>query len=587
MDITPTLSKIEDVNIIAWMFENNIVTERGRPFDFDRFSFMIDPYLDWSPEQATRKCSQIGWSVMTNLKLFYAGKFGIPGYGLPAANVIYTLPSDKDVSDFVPSKTNKLIENNKILQTYIKGDSGSSKDVDSITRKKIDNSFLYFKGTRSKTAALMISSDLNIHDESDRSEPLAIEQYKSRQNDSLYQGRWIFSNPSAPNMPADRFFQDSDQKHWFIKCQGCGKWQYLDWKPLTENNFSKSVNHCWVDTENAQYICSGCGIPITDENRKRGRWVKKYSDRKISGYWVNHLMCSWVPCAKIVEAAKGDKGYFNNFVLGLPYVGSDVVVNGQTIVDNIVLTDKKYERGKVAMGIDNGDIKHYVIGDTEGIWEIGKTKDWDDIKRLIAKYDPYFVVDLNPYPNMPRELTRDHRKGYASFYKEGNTSDMQLVEWGRYDAEKGSMVYPFRNRVFDALIDYIFNGKLKFFRAKAYWEEYISHWETLYQAKIVDPKTGVTTTSWATSTGMDHYAHATLYYYVALSRLMTAHGEVLAGLSLSPAQAIARDVGGVRNSPEIKLDDEGNATMVPLHKYLDLTQLKKKASGNGSVSGSM
>ena len=142
---------------------------------------------------------------MTNLKLFYAAKFGIPGYSLPAANVIYTLPADKDVNDFVPSKTNMLIKQNKTLQQYVLDENGNSRyGADSVTRKRVGDSMVYFKGTRSKTAALMITSDLNIHDESDRSEPSIIDEYSSRVATSIYKGRWVFSNPSAPGMPADQ-----------------------------------------------------------------------------------------------------------------------------------------------------------------------------------------------------------------------------------------------------------------------------------------------------------------------------------------------------------------------------------------------
>lgn len=574
-----SIKDIEHVNIIAWIIANDIKTERGVPFDFDRFSFMIDPYLDWTPLQGTRKCSQIGWSVMTNLKLFYAAKYGIPGYGIPAANVIYTMPTDNDIKAFVPSKTNALISNNKVLQDYFKDESGNKVDANSIERKKIGNSFVYFKGTRSQTAAIALTSDLNIHDEADRSDKNIIGMYESRLGTSLYKGRWIFSNPSAPNMPADLMYQISDQKHWFVKCEHCGHWQYLDWKKLSEHEFIKS-NYCFVDDKNAMYVCSGCGLELTDDNRKRGKWVKKFSDKDVSGYWVTHMMCNWISVKEmlITEQTK-DKAYFNNFALGLPYVGSDVVVDGQTIVNNIVLDEIRFTPGRVAMGVDNGNDKHYVIGDERGIWEIGKTQSWEHIEMLINKYKPYTVIDLNPYPNKPKELAMKYRNVWCSFYI-NDEKNLELVEWGNRD--KAHMVYPHRNKIIDDLINYIFDGKIKFFKPRSYWEEYISHWETMYREDEQN-SLGIIRGLWKTSTGKDHYCHATVYFYAALSKMIGAGGKVLNTKGDVIAQ-VAHELGGIPTSPSAGSQPntiQAGTMMNPLNL------IKKKKGASGAISGKM
>lgn len=584
--------KLESDNIIAWIFANSIKTERGIPLTFDRHSFMIDPYLDWTPEQGVRKASQCGWSTMTNLKLFYSARFGIPEYGLPAANVIYTLPSDQDVNAFVPSKTNLMIKNNPTIQDYLRDENGKV-DTDSIQRKKIGNSMVYFKGTRSKTAALMLSSDLNIHDESDRSEQSIIGEYESRLANSMYKGRWIFSNPEAPNMPADLMYLDSDQKHWFIKCEHCGHWQYLDWYKLSEHEFVKSM-HCFVDDTQGFYVCGSCARVITGENRLRGRWVKKYQDRKISGYWVSHFMYSWIPASELIQVEKKkSKAYFMNFVRGLPYIGSDVVVDSQTIVQNIILdSERKYVKGQVAMGVDNGDIKHVVIGDREGIFKVFKTKSWDDVELAIQKYEPVTVIDLNPYPAKPRELAAKYRpKGnhrwrvYCSFYIQ-SSKNYELIEWGMDD--KAHMVYPVRNMLFDDMIAYIAAGNMKFFQPKGYWEEYISQWETMYRGDFVgtrradevglgapqQPMQGV----WLSSTGNDHYAHATLYYYVALSKIISGGGQVM---QQEPSlEQVKKELGGVRTVPDVN-----QGFMAPKRSYIpDLSKLGQKKKGTGAAS---
>ncbi len=592
------LQQLESTNIIAWILLHGIKTERGVPIEFENHSFMIDPWLDWSPLQGTRKASQCGWSVMTNLKLDYAAKFGIPGY-IDAANVIYTLPTDNDVNAFVPSKTNLLIKNNPIIAEYLRDENGKV-DSDSIQRKKIGQSMVYFKGTRSKTAALMLSSDLNIHDESDRSEKFIIDEYESRLATSPYKGRWIFSNPSAPNMPADLMFLDSDQKHWFIKCEYCGHWQYLDWKKLSEHEFVSGAMHCYVDDTKGCYVCGKCARPISDDNRKRGKWVARYKNKEVSGYWVTHMMYSWITARQLIETEKKkDRGYFMNFVMGLPYIGSDVVVDSQTIVQNIVLDEVKWERGKVAMGVDNGDIKHIVVGNEQGIFHIQKTKSWDDVEMLIRKYEPVTVIDLNPYPAKPRELAAKYRPAgdkrwrvYCSFYIE-QSKNYELIDWG--DGDKAHMVYPVRNMLFDDLIAYIHNGNLKFYGAKSKWEEYIAQWETMYRGDFVGIQRAkeVSMTQpheqargvWLSSTGNDHYAHATLYFYVALSRIISGGGKILQGVK-DPIRQVAKDMGGIPTSPVIKTEDEALDQQMVQHKTFipDLSKLGKVSRSSGSVS---
>lgn len=575
------LKQLEPHNPIAWILANDIKTERGISFDFERFSFMIDPYLDWTPLQGTRKCSQIGWSVMTNLKLFFAAKYGIPGWDVPAANVIYTMPTDNDIKSFVPSKTNALIANNKPIKDFLTDEYGNRPDANSIERKKIGNSFVYFKGTKSQTAALAITSDLNIHDEADRSVKEIVDQYESRLGTSKYKGRWIFSNPSAPNMPADLMYQISDQKHWFIKCEHCGHWQYLDWKKLTENEFKKA-NHCYVDVKNKCYVCSKCANPISDDNRQRGKWVRKFSDRDISGYWVTHMMCSWISVREmlITEETK-DKGYFMNFALGLPYVGSDVVVDGQTIVNNIVLDDIQWKPGEVAMGVDNGDEKHYVIGNEQGIFEIGKTKSWEEIEMLIRKYQPYTIIDLNPYPNKPKELAKKYRHTWCSFYV-NDRKNLDIVTYGVRD--KQHMVYPDRNKVIDELINVIFDGKIKFLKSKSYWEEYIAHWETMYREDEEQTSLGIVRGIWKTSTGMDHYAHATVYFYLALAKMLGGRATVMQGPGNSALEQVAKAVGGVRRAPEPGSQPQ---TIKPGRSFIPDLSKQSKHGISGSRSGKM
>ena len=595
--------QLQDRNMIAWIMHNKIKNERGVPISFKDHAFMIDPYLDWTPEQAAKKASQCGWSVMTNLKLFFAAKHGIPGFGIPAANVIYTLPSDADVKAFVPSKTNLLISNNPVIASYVRDHGDGEKlhrgrDVDSIQRKQIDQSMVYFKGTKSKTAAIMLTADLRIHDESDRSDQTVIEMYESRTSSSLYKGNWTFSNPSAPNMPADLLFQNSDQKYWFIKCGSCGTWQYMDWFDLSEYDLAYDSNnpHCFVDPVKEQYVCCYCAGVITDDMRRRGKWIRKYSNRKISGYWVNQMMYPWISAASLLPVKKNkSKAYWLNFVMGVPYVGSDVKVDSQVIMNNMVLDKVDWKPGEVAMGVDNGDIKHYVIGNKYGIFKVGKTKSWEDIDSLIRMYQPVTVIDMNPYPSRPREMAKSNwgmGRVYLSFFVK-EPKNYQLWQWGD-TYETMHMVYPNRNKSLDDMIGYIAEGSMKFFGSKSDFEEYIKHWETMYRADMigtqklteglapdtVQPMEGV----WLSSTGQDHFAFATLYFYIALSKIIGGAGQVLKSPNV-PMQIMGQPTtgGSIPVTPAQGPDPNTHRPMFNLKNLLN----KKNSGGGGSTSGTM
>jgi len=177
----PTINP-EDLSILAWIFKNQVVSEKGDMLDFTDHPFLIDILTDWSKEIVIKKCAQIGGSVTFNLKaLFAIIKFGW--------NIIYTFPTDSDVSEFVSSKTNKILSANPQVFKGI--------DTDNIERKEFNSRFMFFKGTVSKTAAIMTTADLLIHDEASRSDQSQIDTMKSRIKASKYKGRWLFSNPTT------------------------------------------------------------------------------------------------------------------------------------------------------------------------------------------------------------------------------------------------------------------------------------------------------------------------------------------------------------------------------------------------------
>jgi len=479
---------------IFWLEDTHILTEKGLPFEFTDHKFLKEPFDDWTPIQTARKASQVGFSTMEILKSLYAAKY-------KKWNIIYSLPTFNDVGQFVPSKVNPIISTNAQLSEW-------TRDKDSVNQKKVGERFIYYRGASSgkqskdemeSGTGIMLTADLLVMDESDRSTQAILEQYESRLAASDYKGRWYFSNPTHPNTLTQKVWDKSDQKHWFIKCPHCKEEQYLDW---FEN----------IDKEIGEYVCKKCHGIIDDDTRRNGRWVKKYSHREgISGYWISHLICPWISAKTLIEAeATKSKQYFYNFHLGLPYRGTDVVVDKELILRNVV-NGENLEINNV-IGVDTGLTMSYVLGNKQGVFKVGQTTSWDEIEALMRKYEATAVFDALGDLTKPRQLRDKYRGRVWLCYFKRDKDRPESIKWDSPEMA----VYADRSKIIQRVIDEFVDGKIKFFIEPDRLGTYVKHWETLSQVEETD-SIGITRKVWETE-GENHLLFATIYFFLALQR---------------------------------------------------------------------
>lgn len=479
-------------NIMKFITGNNIVNEKGEPITFDKRFFLYDILTDWSQYQVIKKCAQVGMSVTEIVKTLYA----VRTYKW---NIIYTLPSDDDAAEFVNTKTNKLIQANPQAFYGIQSDN--------VERKEIEDRFLYYKGTISKTAAIATTADLLVHDEKDRSSQTVLETYKSRIKNSSFKGIWELSNPSVEKNGVDLTWQKSDQKEWEIQCAKCKTWQILTWPES-------------IDLQTANYICKHCGRILSDSERAWGRWTAQMPGMAISGYHISLLMAPWTPAQEIIDDSEGDQEYFYNFVLGEPFSPGNMRVAKTTILD--CWTPKSIETGQWYLGVDVGNIKHYVLGSEKGIIEIGTFTQWHNLDELLTRYKPICVIDANPENDMARYYVNTYDNVFMSYYN-ADKQKKELVKWG--EGDDYGVVHSDRNRLMDTVINEFLRGKILVGLAtNKLLRTYLAHWETLRRIKEMD-KNGVERYVWESTTGQDHFAHATAYYYLAT--LAKGYGVVM------------------------------------------------------------
>lgn len=514
------MPKLEDISIHAWIQAYQIKNEKGEPIDFYDHRFLFQPYADLSAKQVYLKAAQVGLSTMQIIKsLWLAKKFGL--------NEIYTLPTESDVQDFAGGKVNPIISQNPILQKYVD-------TKDSVEQKRLGNATIYYRGTFTQKAAIMVSSDINMYDEVDASNQGVIEQYASRQQHSKFKFEHYFSHPSTDGYGVAKVWELSDQKHWFIKCGECEKEQYLEWP--------KSV-----DKERKCYQCKFCKGEITDTMRRNGRWVAKFKDRAYSGYWINLMMAPWVPATEILQKFnEKSEEYFYNKVLGLPFVGGGNKLTKALLMRNLtekLITPEGDDR--VVIGIDTGKHIHYVCGTEKGIFYYGSCSDYDEIDKLMERWNrAIIVVDQGGDLIGSRQLRERYvgRVFLCSYGEDRKT--LELVRWGKND-EDGSVIAD-RNRMIQLVVDEFSDKRISLQGNENDWYDYWLHWNALTRITEETDRKQIRKV-WVRN-GPDHWAHATTYWRIGMMRFGNGKGGVI------PAEDEGRGFKAMKTNPEIAPD---------------------------------
>ena len=493
------MPKLSEISVHAFLQEYHIKNEKGDPIDFYDHRFLFQPYSDLSPKQVYLKAAQIGASTMQVLKSLWLAKM----YNI---NEIYTLPTESDVQDFAGGKVNPIINQNPILQQYVE-------QKDSVEQKRVGNATVYYRGTFTQKAAIMVSSDANFYDEVDASNQGVIEQYASRLQHSKYKWEHYFSHPSTEGYGVDKIWQLSDQKHWFIVCGSCKQEQYMSWP--------ESVNmEGW-------YQCKYCDALITDDMRRNGRWVAKYKDKEFSGYWIPLLICPWVPATEIIQKFnEKSEEYFWNKVLGLPFVGGGNKLTKSLLMRN--LTDEQITpegNDRVVIGIDTGKHLHYVCGTEKGLFYYGTCSNYDEIDTLMERWPKAIIVIDQGGDLIGSRQLRERWIGrvFLCLYGEDRKT-LELVRWGEKD-ENGAVTAD-RNRMIQLVVDEFTDKRLPIMGTENDWYDYWLHWNSLTRISKENERKQIKK-EWIRN-GADHWAHATTYWRVGMMRFSTRGGVIQA-----------------------------------------------------------
>lgn len=380
--------------------------------------------------------------------------------------------------------------------------------------------------------AMMVPSGLNIHDEVDASDSNVITQYETRlqaQKDGGW--RWYFSHPSLMGHGVDVYWQQSDQKEWYIKCNHCNYEQSLKWPDS-------------VSVERSCFVCRDCGEELSESARVgHGRWLNRdgtpwngtvSGEYKFSGWHVSQLMLANKSAAQIIEAYNDplkDQQYFTNYVLGLPYAGSDDRVEPAVVLRNCVDSVNLQEK-RIVIGCDTGHGLHYVVGNSDGVFYYG------DDHNTTASRTPYDTIRgfLNRWPKSVavfdqggdligvRQLQHEYPGRVFLCYYQQDRKSVEIVDWG--EGDEYWKVRVDRNRMMTLMVEQLRDiGRYKFNGKTEDWQDFAEHFKYIYREKIEmkDTKGKDNSTLYANKyvwkrNGPDHWCHALLYFSVGMQR---------------------------------------------------------------------
>ena len=477
------------------------------PIEFKKRKYLYDIYNDLSSLQVLLKPPQIGATVMNTIKAFYVAK-------KLKRDIIYTLPTDGDITDMVGGAINRIIAQNPILMEWVK-------DHDTIEQKFVGQNIIRFRGTFTPKQATMVPSGCNIHDEVDSSNSVVITQYENRlqaQEDGGF--RWYFSHPSLQGHGVDIYWQQSDKKEWVITCGHCQKQQILAWPDS-------------LNLERGTYQCKGCKGTLEDEWRINGDW-KPTATGPFSGFHVSQMML-YNKTAEDIITAKNDplknEQFFYNYVLGLPYVGSENKITSDIVLKNVV-PEINEQNDRIIIGVDTGLPVHYVCMNKQGVFYYATCKapaadydPYDELEGLLKRWTTSIIVaDQGGDLIGIRKLQAKYPgRVFLVWYRKDRKSK-ELVEWGEND-ELGTVRID-RNQWIQWMVEQLRDvGRIRLNGTVEEWKEFASHFDNIYrEIKVALDKPGKDVATnygaeliWKRN-GPDHFVHCLGYALAGLDR---------------------------------------------------------------------
>lgn len=234
-----------------------------------------------------RKPSQVGITEFNINLALWAADTGYGGRGV----VLYLLPTQEMADRISQTRVGKAITESPYLRRRATPDAGVARAPANVHRRTIGPGVIYFTGTENETQYSGIDADVVILDEFDLMSEDVLSIAQARLRSSRSPRIVVTSTPTIQDFGVTHLFDESDQRHYELRCPGCESWQ--------EPQFPDGV-----DWDRMQVICRVCGVGL--DPRGEGRWFPgDPSNEKIRGYQLNRLILPNPPLLPMKLALEG------------------------------------------------------------------------------------------------------------------------------------------------------------------------------------------------------------------------------------------------------------------------------------------
>jgi len=480
----------------------------GRPFSLEGHEYQRDMLEEEAIRQVFLKGAQVGVTSIIMLKTLY---------GLISARylqgALYLFPSRDDVNDFSSGRFNPLINDNEEMAKYIK--STDAKNI-----KRIGRAMLYMRGARatskihgmkrSSTALKSVPVDRVVFDERDEMANDMVDLALERMSHSEIKEEVHLSTPTIPDYGVDKLFQDSDQRHWLIKCSKCGGLTCL------ETEFPD----CLHELKNGKVLrlCQRCRR--AEIFPKDGQWVPKYPEKAkdLVGWRISQLNSMPVDPAQILklylDPPNGNISEVYNSKLAQAHIAAENRLTYSEVIKLCGIESiQESDKGPCYMGVDVGSLIHCVIGKKHDkgaeIVYAGAFPEWSQLNSLVKRFNVVRgVIDGLPETRLSREFAKDnHGKVYCCFYNEHQKGS---YGWN----EKELTVTVNRTESLDASHEELRQGRVVLPKESEIIQEFATQCSNIARVLQTDPETGASRYVYL-KTGPDHYRHAGNYFTMA------------------------------------------------------------------------
>lgn len=487
--------------LAAWALRR--IRLEGRAFSFAGHAYLRAIYDETAPHVVLMKAAQIGGTTWAVLRSLHACLQGL--------NVGYFFPTRSDVLEFSKSRVAPLIADNPFLARKMS-------DTDTAGLKRIGSAHLYFRGMQSAVGMKSIPVDMVVFDELDEATPDAKTRARERLSHSDYRRVIELSNPSLPGYGIDEVFQQSDQRHWTIRCSSCTRWTALDVEfPKVPGRDVRVIREREDGT--SYRACPGCGAELDLE---AGEWVADFPDRPIRGYVISQLISSKVDPGDILHEYRTTRflDRFYNLKVGVAWADTQNRVDAMTVLGccgDAGMLDRSSE--SCSMGIDTGKQFHVVVsryvpggGGLRQVVYLGVHHDFADLDALMERFNvKRCVIDAMPELHATRAFAKRHSgKVWLNYFQETQRGKFHWDSAERIVSEN-------RTEALDASRQLIRERRVVLPRRSGIVEEFARQLAADAKRLEENDETGALTYRYI-KTGTNHFSLAFTYDCIAWSR---------------------------------------------------------------------